>query len=48
MKYEELTDPAGNKHIIIENEAGSFKSFSADESNPEYVAFLERLKSETI
>jgi hypothetical protein len=43
MKYEELTDPQGNKHIIIDNEDGSFKSFPADESNPEYVAFLERL-----
>ena len=43
MKYEELTDLQGNTHIIIDNQDGSFKSFPADESNPEYVAFLERL-----
>jgi hypothetical protein len=43
MKYEEVTDPDGIKHIIIDNEDGSFKSFPADESNPEYVAFLEKL-----
>jgi hypothetical protein len=28
------------KHIVIDNGDGSFKSFPADESNPEYVAFL--------
>jgi hypothetical protein len=47
MKYEEITlDLDGSKHIIIENEDGSFKSFPADESNPEYVAFLEALDQE--
>jgi hypothetical protein len=34
------------KHIIIDNGDGSFKSFPADESNPEYVAFLEALDAE--
>ena len=43
MKYEEIeTQFMGitQKDIIIDNEDGSFKSFPADESNPEYVAFL--------
>jgi len=40
MKYEEITDPYGNKHIIIDNGDDSFKSFPADKSNPEYLAFL--------
>jgi hypothetical protein len=31
------------KHIIIENEDGSFKSFLQDESNPEYIKFLENI-----
>ena len=51
MKYEEIeTEFMGNtqKHIIIDNEDGSFKSFPADENNPEYVAFLEQLKNEGI
>lgn len=43
MKYQELLDDQGNKHIIINNEDGSFKSFPAVEDNPEYVAFLEQL-----
>ena len=34
------------KHIIIDNGDGSFKSFPADESNPEYIAFLEALDKE--
>lgn len=49
MKYEEIeTEFMGitQKHIIIDNEDGSFKSFPADESNPEYVAFLEALDQE--
>jgi hypothetical protein len=45
MKYEELTDRDGNKHIIIDNEDGSFKSFPADLENPEYVRFLEALEA---
>jgi hypothetical protein len=49
MNYEEITvESMGitQKHIIIDNGDGSFKSFPADESNPEYVAFLEALDQE--
>jgi hypothetical protein len=49
MKYEEIEiESMGTtqKHIIIDNGDGSFKSFPADESNPEYVAFLEALDKE--
>ena len=43
MNYKEIEIEFPNgpqKHIIIDNGDGSFKSFPADESNPEYVAFL--------
>jgi len=40
MNYQEIQDHRGNKHIIIDNGDGSFKSFPADAENPEYVAFL--------
>jgi hypothetical protein len=46
MNYKEIeieTSEGTQKHIIIENQDGSFKSFPADESNPEYIAFLEVL-----
>jgi len=49
MKYKEIeTEFMGitQKHIIIDNGDGSFKSFPADENNPEYVRFLEQLESE--
>jgi hypothetical protein len=49
MKYKEIeTEFMGvtQKHIIIDNGDGSFKSFPADESNSEYVAFLEQLEAE--
>ena len=49
MKYEEIeTEFMGvtQKHIIIDNGDGSFKSFPADELNPEYVAFLKALDKE--
>jgi hypothetical protein len=49
MKYEEIeTEFMGvtQKHIIVDNGDGSFKSFPADESNPEYIAFLEALDKE--
>jgi hypothetical protein len=49
MKYTVIqTEFMGvtQKHIMIENQDGSFKSFPADEANPEYVAFLEQLESE--
>jgi hypothetical protein len=45
MNYEEI-EVLGQKHIIIDNNDGSFKSFPADESNPEYVAFLKQLEAE--
>jgi hypothetical protein len=44
MNYKEIeTEFFGTfqKHIIIENSDGSFKSFPADKQNPEYLAFLE-------
>jgi hypothetical protein len=49
MKYKEIeTEFMGimQKHIIIDNEDGSFKSFPADEANPEYIAFLAEIKKE--
>jgi hypothetical protein len=45
MKYEEVK-VENQKHIVIDNGDGSFKSFPADESNPEYIAFLEALDKE--
>jgi len=49
MKYEEIeiTNPLNDsvqKHIIIDNGDGSFKSFPADEKNPEYISFLKQLE----
>jgi hypothetical protein len=48
MNYKEIEtenfDGTKSKHIIIDNGDESFKSFPADESNPEYVAFLEALE----
>jgi hypothetical protein len=49
MNYEEITvESMGitQKHIIIDNGDGSYKSFPADDSNPEYIAFLEALDKE--
>jgi hypothetical protein len=49
MNYTEIeTEVMGKtqKHIMIDNGDGSFKSFPADESNPEYVAFLAQLEAE--
>jgi hypothetical protein len=52
MNYKEIEtenfDGTTQKHIIIDNGDGSFKSFPADESNPEYVKFLEQLENEGI
>ena len=39
MNYLEV-EVDGQKHIIIDLGDGSFKSFPADESNPEYMAWL--------
>ena len=49
MNYQEIETEGRDgiqKHIIIDNGDGSFKSFPADESNPEYVAFLQALNNE--
>ena len=46
MEYQEITDRDGNKHIEIDNGDGSFKSFPADETNPEYINFLAQLEQE--
>jgi hypothetical protein len=49
MNYKEIEveSLAGKqKHIIIDNGDGSFKSFPANESNPEYIAFLAQLEAE--
>jgi hypothetical protein len=50
MKYQEIETEGRNgiqKHIIIDNGDGSFKSFPADPNNPEYVAFLEALEDDS-
>jgi hypothetical protein len=50
MKYEEIeiqSISGDQKHIIIDNGDGSFKSFPADEANPEYIAYLAQLEQET-
>ena len=47
MKYKEVKVENKN-HIIIDNGDGSFKSFPADESNPEYVAFMSEINGTPI
>lgn len=48
MTYQEIeatnSDGTTQKHIIIDLGDGAFKSFPADENNPEYVAFLKQLE----
>jgi hypothetical protein len=49
MNYQEIEIEIfglTQKHIIIDNGDGSFKSFPADENNPEYVLFLAELDKE--
>jgi hypothetical protein len=49
MNYKEIevdSVSGTQKHIIIDNGDGSFKSFPADPENPEYVTFLETLEAE--
>jgi hypothetical protein len=49
MNYKEVeTTHMGvtTEHIVIDNGDGSFKSFPADESNPEYIAFLAQLEAD--
>jgi hypothetical protein len=48
MDYKEVTDSMGEKHIIIELGGSAFKSFPADENNPEYLAFLAALKENLV
>lgn len=38
-----ITDGIPQDYIVIDLGDGAFKSFPADESNPEYVAFLEAI-----
>ena len=50
MNYEEIeveTLSGVQSHIVIDLGDGGFKSFPADLSNPEYVAFLESLNDDT-
>jgi hypothetical protein len=51
MIYEEIEttnmDGAIQKHIIIDLGNGAFKSFPADENNPEYLAWLKEQPSDT-
>jgi len=50
MNYEEIEiagiDGTTQKHIIIDLGDGAFKSFPAEESNSEFVAFLASLEAE--
>ena len=49
MNYKEIeTESFGKiqKHIVVFGEGDSYKTFPADESNPEYVAFLAQLEAE--
>jgi hypothetical protein len=39
MSHKEI-DINGEKHIIMDLGDGAFKSFPADENNPEYIAWL--------
>ena len=51
MEYKEIeTEFMGitQKHIIIDNGDGSFKSFPVDENNPEYIAFLAALEEDLV
>lgn len=51
MNFQEIEtlnlDGTAQSHIVINLGDGAFKSFPADESNPEYVAFLESLNDNT-
>ena len=49
MKYEQVEiteDGVAYSHIVIDNGDGSFKSFPANEENPEYIAFLAQIEAE--
>ena len=45
--YEIVTMPGNlntpeSEHVMLTYEDGSFKSFPVDETNPEYIAFVEQ------
>jgi hypothetical protein len=44
VEFENNLTGVPDKHIIIDLGNGAFKSFPADESNPEYVAYLASLE----
>jgi len=50
MNYEEIEvadlDGTTQTHILIDLGDGAYKSFPADENNPEYVAFLKSLETD--
>jgi len=52
MNYEEIETIAADgstvTQIVVDLGDGNFKSFPADESNPEYAAFLESLNDNTV
>ena len=49
MNFQEITIQSldgAQKHIILDLGNGEYKSFPADENNPEYIAFLASQKEE--
>jgi hypothetical protein len=51
MRYQEIIIQVRNKpekYIQVDNGDGSFKSFPADENNPEYIAFLAALEEDLV
>jgi hypothetical protein len=46
MNYEVTQDEAGNEHIVIRFDENRYKGFPADNSNPEFIAFLRELEKE--
>lgn len=47
MNYQEIEiqqTGGTQKHIIIDNGDGSFKSFPADNATPEFILFLQELE----
>jgi hypothetical protein len=49
MNYEEIeTQSFGitQKHIVLFDQSDGYVTFPADESNPEYIKFLEALDAE--
>jgi hypothetical protein len=46
MTYEFYVNNDRQEHIIIDNGDGSFTSFTAENENPNYIAFLAALEKE--